>query len=217
MSKISKKVSWEIVKKIFIPLAVFFLFLGLYIFYKLKVPVETIPEQLRGVLKKHLSAIFIMIIAFIIQRIIGAVSVWYKENIASKTETRLDDELIPLFRRTAKVLVWILALLVILPLYGVNISALIAALGVSSLAIALAAQDTIANIISGFMIMIDRPFRIGDKIKIPSGEVVEVLSIGVRRSKFVSQDKAIIIVPNTELSKSRIVNYTYAQERKTEE
>jgi len=77
----------------------------------------------------------------------------------------------------------------------------------------LAAQDTIANIISGFMIMIDSPFRIGDKIKIPSGEVVKVLDIGVRRSEFLSEDKAIIIVPNLDLSKSKIVNYTYGEER----
>ncbi|MBN3041274.1 MAG: mechanosensitive ion channel, partial [Candidatus Omnitrophica bacterium] len=83
-----------------------------------------------------------------------------------------------------------------------------------SLAIALAAQDTIANIISGFMIMIDRPFRVKDIIKLPSGEKVEVLEIGVRRSRFLSEEKAIIIVPNLELSKSKIVNYTYAEEYK---
>ena len=63
------------------------------------------------------------------------------------------------------------------------------------------------------MIMVDSPFRVGDKIKIPSGEVVTVLDIGVRRSKFLSEDNAIIIVPNLELSKSRIVNYTYGEER----
>ena len=117
-------------------------------------------------------------------------------------------------RRSLKVAIWVIALLVTLPLYGVNINALIAALGVGSLAIALAAQDTIANIIAGYLIMVDTPFRIGDKIKLPSGEIAEVLDIGVRRSKFLSEDKAIIIVPNTNLSKSKIVNYTYGEELK---
>ena len=61
--------------------------------------------------------------------------------------------------------------------------------------------------------MIDRPFRVGDKIKLPSGELVDVLSIGIRRSKFLSQDKKeVIIMPNIDLSKSKIVNYTYAKE-----
>ena len=118
--------------------------------------------------------------------------------------------------RNHHIAIWVIALLVILPLYGVNISALIAALGVGSLAIALAAQDTIANIIAGYLIMIDSPFRIGDKIKLPSGENVQVLDIGVRRSKFLSEDKAIIIVPNLTLSKSNITNYTYGEERKNE-
>ena len=165
-------------------------------------------------LKKYIGSILIVCVAFFLQRIVGAVSSWYKENVAKKTTTRLDDELIPLIRRTIKTGIWIVAFLVILPLYGVNISALIATLGVSSLAIALAAQDTIANIIAGFLIMIDRPFRVGDKIKIPTGEIVEVLDIGIRRSKFLAEDKAIIIVPNLDLSKSKIINYTYGQERK---
>ncbi len=104
--------------------------------------------------------------------------------------------------------IWVIAFLIILPLYGVNINALIATLGISSLAIALAAQDTIANIISGFLIMVDTPFVEGDKIKLPSGEIVEVLDIGVRRSKFLAEDKAIVIVPNVDLSKKKIVNYT---------
>ncbi|MBU2436131.1 MAG: mechanosensitive ion channel family protein, partial [Candidatus Omnitrophica bacterium] len=131
----------------------------------------------------------------------------------AKTATRLDEALIPLLRRTLEVVILVIALLIILPLYGVNINALIAALGVISLAIALAAQDTIANIIAGFLIMVDKPFRLGDKIKLPWGEIVEVLDIGVRRSKFLSQEKAIVIVPNLDLSKSKIVNYTYGEEK----
>ncbi len=60
--------------------------------------------------------------------------------------------------------------------------------------------------------MIDRSFKIGDRIKLPTGELVEVLDIGVRRSKFLSEDKAIVIVPNLDLSKKKIVNYTYSEE-----
>ncbi|MBU3958295.1 MAG: mechanosensitive ion channel family protein [Candidatus Omnitrophica bacterium] len=208
----SKKISWEIIKHLFLPVIIFLLLLGLYVFYKLKVSIY-ISSQLQQEFKKYAATIFIMSMTFIIQRIAGAVCRWYKENIAAKTSTRLDDELIPLLRRVANIAIWVIALLIILPFYGVNISALIAALGVGSLAIALAAQDTIANIIAGFMIMVDRPFRPGDRIKLPSGEVVTVLDIGVRRSKFLSEDKAIIIVPNLELSKSKIINYTYGQER----
>jgi len=211
MSEVSKKVSWEIVKKSFLPILIFMLIIIFYIFYSSRLAPRLSP-YLQQNFKKYLSTIFVISITFIIQRIAGGVFSWYKENIAAKTATRLDDELIPLLRRVSKVVIWVIALLIILPFYGVNISALITALGVSSLAIALAAQDTIANIIAGFMIMVDRPFRLDDKIKLPSGEIVRVLDIGVRRSRFLSEDKAIIIVPNLELSKSKIVNYTYGEE-----
>ena len=92
--------------------------------------------------------------------------------------------------------------------FGINISALIATLGVGSLAIALAAQDTISNIIAGFLIMVDRPFKVGDEIKLPTGERVKVLKIGNRRSQFRGEEDALIIVPNLDLSKSKIVNYS---------
>jgi len=211
MRPISKRVSQEIIKKSLLPILIFVLIIILYILYSSKLAPK-FPLQLQQNLKKYIGTVFIISITFIMQRIIGGVFSWYKENIVSKTATQLDDELIPLLRRVSKIIIWIIALLIILPVYGVNISALIATLGVGSLAIALAAQDTIANIIAGFMIMVDRPFRLGDKIKLPSGEIVNVLDIGVRRSKFLSEEKAIIIVPNLELSKSKIVNYTYGQE-----
>jgi len=212
MVKVSKKMSWEVIKGILLPLVVFLLFLSSYLFYRIKI-ISMISSQFEVDFRKYIASGFVVGVAFIIQRVVGAILLWYRENVAVKTVTCLDDELIPLVRRTSNVFIWIVAFLVILPFFGVNISALVAALGVSSLAIALAAQDTIANIIAGFMIMIDRPFRIGDEIKLSSGDVVKVLDIGVRRSKFLSQDEAIVIIPNLELSKSKIVNYSYGKER----
>jgi len=214
MRKISKKVSWEIAKKSFLPFLFLVCIIAAYVVYRREVSSQPLPE-VEGRVNRLVATVFIAGFAVFLQRIAGAVFCWYGENVASRTTTRLDDELLPLLRRTVKTVIWIIALLVILPFYGVNISALVTALGVSSLAIALAAQDTIANIISGFMIMIDKPFRMEDEIKLPSGEQVTVIDIGVRRSKFRASDGAIIIVPNVELSKSKIVNYTYGKETST--
>jgi len=149
-----------------------------------------------------------------LQRFVSVLLHWYAMNVAAKTETKFDDEFLPLFRKVANVVIWVVALLTILTNLGVNVTAIIATLGVTSLAIALAAQDTIANIIAGFLIMIDRPFRIGDEIKLPSGERVRTIDIGVRRSRFLNlDDGSIVIVPNLDLSKSKITNYTYGKER----
>jgi len=212
MKNMRGKLSLEIIKKVFLSFCLLLTFSSLFIFYKMKI-VQTVSPQVDHYLKKIIGTIFVLIIALFLQNILSATLSWYRKNIALKTETTLDDELIPLFRRVIVIIIWTIALLIILPIYGINISALVAALGVASLAIALAAQDTIANIIAGFLIMIDRPFKVGDRIKIPSGEIVKVLNIGVRRSRFLSEDKAIIIVPNLDLSKSKIVNYTYGEKK----
>ena len=212
MAELSKEVVGKIIKKSFLPFLALLLFIGAYLHYRLNIA-PLISVQLQQALKKYMGTILVLCIAFIIQRITDTILDWYKENVAAKTLTELDDKLIPLFSRTVGVVIWVLTLLIILPFYGVNISALVAVLGVSSLAIALAAQDTIANIIAGFLIMVDSPFKINDKIKLPSGEIVEVLDIGIRRSKFLAEDKAIIIVPNVNLSKNKIVNYTYGEKK----
>ena len=214
MSSVSKKIGWEVIKKAFLPVVIFLVFIAGYVYYRMQI-MPLISEKINLELKKYIGILFVISIAFIMQTVLAAVISWYQANISSKTATKLDDKLIPIVRRTSKVVIWIIVILIILPFFGVNISALIATLGVGGLAIALAAQDTIANVISGFMIMVDSPFRLGDKIKLPSGEVVTVLNIGVRRSEFLSEDKAIIIVPNLDLSKSKIVNYTYGEERLT--
>jgi len=210
MENPTKKISLEISKKLVLPFIILFLFIAAFFFYRIKI-VPTISVEFHQNLVKYIGSIFVILLSFIIQRIGDGILIWYRKNIAEKTVSNLDDQLIPFLRRFLRVAIWIIALLIILPFYGVNVSALIALLGVSSLAIALAAQDTIANIIAGFLIMVDRPFKIGDSIKIPSGEIVKVLDIGIRRSKFTSEDKAIIIVPNLDLSKSKIVNYTYGE------
>lgn len=206
-----KKIGWQIFKKSIFPVVLFLLLICLYWLYKVKFS-GRLSGELQLDAKKYFATIFILAITFLLQRVIGGILNWYSETVAAKTLTRLDDELIPLLRKVSKIILWIITFLVILPFYGININALIAALGVSSLAIALAAQDTIANIIAGFLIMIDRPFRIGDRIKLPSGEIVKALDIGIRRSRFLAEDKAIIIVPNLDLSKSKIINYTYGEE-----
>ncbi|MFC1752258.1 mechanosensitive ion channel family protein [Thermoproteota archaeon] len=213
MQKAFKELRFEIVKKMLLPIILFLLLAICYFVYRTKI-LPFIPQELGLQLRKYFTTILILCVAFVIQRVVGAVAEWYKHTIAKMTRSRLDDEFVPLVRRVCKILVWILAFLVILPLYGININALVTTLGVASLAIALAAQDTIANIIAGFLIMIDRPFRVGDKIKLPTGEMVESLDIGIRRSKFLSEDKkAIIIVPNVDLSKKKIINFTYGEER----
>lgn len=155
----------------------------------------------------------VAILAILMVRVVSALLDWYSENIAAQTETTLDDEIVPLIERTTKAVVYALALLVVLDHFDVNITGLITVLGVGSLAFALAAQDTLSNMIAGFVIMIDRPFRVGDRLRLPDGTISLVHEIGIRSTKFRTFDNTLIIVPNAELTKSTIHNTSYPAPR----
>jgi small-conductance mechanosensitive channel len=138
---------------------------------------------------------------------------WYGHHIAEKTETKIDEEFIPIVDRIVKLVVFVLVLMSILSHFQVDIKGLVAVLGVGSLAIALAAQDTLANMIAGFILMLDRPFRVGDRIALPDGRRVDVHEIGLRSTKFLTFDNTLIIIPNAELSKMTINNISYPAPR----
>ena len=103
---------------------------------------------------------------------------------------------------------------VLLGLFGISIGVAAAALGLGGLAISLAAQDTLADTISGFTILIDRPFRIGDRIEISGlGTWGDVIEIGTRTTRIRTRDNRMVIVPNSTIAKSQVVNYTFPDPR----
>ena len=91
-----------------------------------------------------------------------------------------------------------------------HITGLAAAAALVGLAIALAAQDVIGDLISGYVILMDRSFRVGDRIDIPGqdawGDVVE---IGTRTTRIRTRDNNLVIIPNSEMADGQILNYTY--------
>ena len=106
-----------------------------------------------------------------------------------------------------KVFIALVAVTVLLQHFGVNVASLVVSLGVGSLAIGLAAQDTLANMFGGFTLMLDRPFRVGDRIQLATGEVGDVEAIGMRATRIRTTDEMLLVVPNSALVKDRVVNY----------
>ena len=151
----------------------------------------------------------VIVITQLIVAVLSTMILWFGKNLASKTETKVDDEFVPLIDRAIKVILYVLSMLIILEHFEVDITGLLTVLGVGSLAIALAAQETIANMIGGFVMMIDRPFRAGDRVRLTDGTVCIVHQIGVRSTKFRTFENTLIIVPNAELMKQTVHNLTY--------
>ncbi len=134
---------------------------------------------------------------------------WYERDIAKKTKTHIDEKIVPTIRKILKVTFLIFIIMFISDHFKWPLSKLWAAAGIGTLAVALAAKDTFANIISGVIILIDRPFLIGDRIELTDGTFGDVVDIGLRSTKILSFDNTIYILPNAEISNQRITNHCY--------
>jgi small-conductance mechanosensitive channel len=155
--------------------------------------------------------VLILILAFrILWRAIDLADRWYT---ARAVERGRGDELAPvitLLVRVGRVVVAIIGGTILLSHFGVNVTALTTALGLGGLALSLAARDTIADAISGFVILVDRPFRIGDRIEIQGvGTWGDVTDIGLRTTRIRTRDNRMVIVPNSVIGTNQVVNYTY--------
>ena len=121
------------------------------------------------------------------------------------TNKRLDTHLMSLFRKMALTVIWALGIVMALNNVGVNVGTLIAGLGIGGLAFALAAQDTIKNIFGGFTIFTDRPFRIGDRIKVDNFDGF-VEDIGIRSTRLRTLERRIVTIPNYKIVEASVVN-----------
>jgi MscS family membrane protein len=127
------------------------------------------------------------------------------EDLAAKTESTYDDQLVPFATKSLKVLVIVLGFLIILQNFGLNVMSLLAGLGLGGLALALAAQDTAANLFGSITILIDHPFKIGDWVKIKDMEGT-VEEIGFRSTRIRTFYNSVITIPNAMMAKETIDN-----------
>jgi MscS family membrane protein len=134
---------------------------------------------------------------------------WYAKRMAERTDSRAGEEVVPFVRRVSLIVLGAIALIVVLSHLGVDVSALVTTLGIGSLAIALAAQATLADMISGFAIIADNPFSIGDRIEILELDTWgDVMDIGLRSTRIRTRDNRMVIVPNSVIGRSLVVNHS---------
>jgi MscS family membrane protein len=152
---------------------------------------------------------FISLLTLLIVRLFDTSLKYVIQRHASQSSSVLITAVLPLLNRLTMILTLFIAIVISLGHFGVDVSSLLVFLGGGSVAIALAAQETLANMIAGFVIMIDRPFRVGDRIKLPTGEIGDVHEIGLRSSTILDFDNNLIVSPNSDLTKAKVINYSY--------
>ena len=130
------------------------------------------------------------------------------KKLAEKTDSTFDDEIIPIFHKTATYVIWAFGIILILGVWGVDITPFLAGLGIAGLAISFALQSTLSNIISGISIIMDKVYKVGDKVQLDSGEVGEVYEISLRSTRIKTYDNEILIIPNNNMASAKIKNFT---------
>jgi MscS family membrane protein len=173
----------------------------------------TLPVGIQVWLGQALRFIVILTGAWLVTRLLDAIHKEYLVPFAEKTESDLDDQLLPIVRKGTKIAIWTLGIVVALNNAGYDVGALIAGLGIGGLALAMAAKDTVSNVFGGFTIFTDRPFKLNDRVKV-AGFDGFVRDIGVRSTRLQTLEGTVVTIPNAKFAETAVENVSLEPSRK---
>ena len=154
------------------------------------------------------AILMLIVVGFMLSTIADSFLLWYGLEIRSDKRKVREKDVFPFVRNVVKVAIVLIFLVFVLHRVGLETGALITGLGVGGLAVALALQDTLGNFFAGVHILMDKPFKEEDFIKLESGDEGTVEQIGWRSTRLVTQKGNEIIVPNSKLSNTIVENYS---------
>jgi len=193
------------------PAELLLVIIGLFVAVQiLQLPTE--PADLRRGAYGLLKGLITFDIAWTLFNLVSLLEA-FLSGWVSKTESTLDDHLLPFIRKSVRAFIIFLALIMTIQNLGYSISGLLASLGIGGLAVALAAKDTLSNIFGSIMIILDRPFHIGDWIKAGDMEGT-VEEIGFRSTKIRTFAKTLITVPNNIIANLSVDNISRMPKRR---
>lgn len=162
-----------------------------------------------NIILKSYRVLTVLNITWFVARLINGLieEYWVPEKGESVKYKRLDTHLISIIRRTILTIIWSLGGVMALNNIGVDVRALLGTLGIGGLAFALAAQDTIKNIFGGITIFTDRPFRIGDRVKVDKYDGF-IEDIGIRSTRIRTLEKRLVTIPNYKMVDAPVENVT---------
>ncbi|MBD3155175.1 MAG: mechanosensitive ion channel [Candidatus Aenigmarchaeota archaeon] len=126
---------------------------------------------------------------------------------ARKTKSTLDDNLVSLLQKTSKFIIFSIAFIYVLEIWGIEIIPFLASMGIAGIAIAFALQDSLGDVFGGLTLILDKSVKVGDVIELDDETTGTVIDIGLRSTKLNTFDNELVIVPNGKLSDSKIINY----------
>jgi MscS family membrane protein len=174
---------------------------GVYLAFQTLVMPDAAVPLVAGLI----TAAFIIDAVWLAVRIVDILIKEVLMPITQKTDSNLDDQLMPIISKGFKAIIAILGLLIILSKFGIDITALVAGLGIGGLAFALASKDTVENMFGAFAILLDKPFMVKDRIII-EGVTGDVMEVGLRSTRLKTLDNTELYLPNAKIVTGKVEN-----------
>lgn len=162
----------------------------------------------KAILENIIDTLLILIICLLLVRIIRDFSQHWLSEWKFRTKSSVDERVIPLLQKILKTIVLILGLFFVFSAWNINLTPLLTTAGIAGLAIGLAVKDSLNNIVGGIQLVLDRTFKVGDKVEIEGVQPGVILDIGLRSTKLKTYDNEVIFIPNGILANSKIKNFT---------
>jgi MscS family membrane protein len=169
---------------------------------------DILPQSLQWIHDpRYATGFWILISAWVVSTFLHSIIHIYGRSFAEKSTSDMDDRLVDLLELVIRYVIWFAAALAILKVFEIEITPLLAGAGVAGIAVALAAQDLISNFFGGAIISVDKPFKVGDRIKVEDF-YGDVISVGTRSTRIKTLDNQIVTIPNNKLTTNIIINYS---------
>ena len=165
------------------------------------------PEGMERLSSNVLTFVVLFFVAWSSSNLVSSLRRLYLDPFAEKTESKLDDQIIPIVEKAAKVAIWIFATLVAFDNIGFDVYSLLTGLGIGGLAFAMAAKETLANVFGSVTLFADRPFQVGDVVSL-KGYTAVVTDLGLRTIRLQTVANTLVTVPNSLLVGDIMENIT---------
>ncbi|MCK4806553.1 MAG: mechanosensitive ion channel family protein [Candidatus Aegiribacteria sp.] len=191
------------------PTAFLVIVLGIYV----SIIIHSLSPAAAVLIQKVFLFLLTVNVLWLLMRTIDAVAE-QMSSVADGTESRMDDQLVPILRKLAKFILVAIGIIFYMQSNGYPVSGILAGMGIGGLAMALAAQDSISGIFASVVIFLDKPFMVGDFVEV-NGVSGTVEEIGIRSTRIRTVEKTLVTLPNKEIMDSNINNYSKRPMRRT--
>ncbi len=211
--KIKSKKAKEIKESAFFkPLKVFFIILGIYLAIVFLRTTLQINEQVMDIVTKAFKIISVIEIA------VGLANSFTSKTILGKKlrkslSDKMDDTVFEFVLKITRVLIYIIAIFLVLAILEINLTGLVAGLGLGGVIVTLAAQDTAKNLFGGLVIFIDKPFVVGDWIQMDNYEGT-IEDITFRTTRIRTFENALVNIPNAIIADASVTNWSKMEKRR---